>query len=378
MLHPAALKLCKRGWRGGVAAALAVMVLAAVAAAAGGVASSLPDVLDTPPPKRAAATRAPVTGIAVSGATLIAVGPRGTLLRSTDSGANWQAVDLPLSADLTSVRFSAPGTAWAVGHDAVILKSTDSGATWARVLDGRVLLKTLQQAALGDAQLAKDVERTMAQSASPDVWPTALFDLMFMDAERGFAVGAFGLLLATTDAGKTWQMASKRADNDRGFHLYAIQGDGGRPYIAGEQGVLLRLDAAGQRFARVETPYKGSYFGLATAGESVLAYGLRGNAFVSTNAGTSWRKLETGTDANLVGAALLAGDAVWLATQGGNMLAGTLGNHMAVNDKLVNDKLAVVASAPGPDLYGAVALEPGRYAVARLNGVAVLDARRAN
>jgi len=131
--------------------------------------------------------------------------------------------------------------------------------------------------------------------------------------------------------------------------------------------VLLRLDAAGQRFVRVETPYKGSYFGLATAGEAVLAYGLRGNAFLSSDAGASWRKLETGTDANLVGAALQA-DALWLATQGGDILAGTF----------AAEKLTVAASAPGPDLYGAVALEPGRYAVARLNGVATIDARRAN
>lgn len=346
----------------------ALAVVAVVAAAVGGTASSLPDVLDTPPLKRAAAARATVMGIAASGSTLIAVGPRGTLLRSTDSGANWQALPLPLSADLTTVRFSSPDTAWAVGHDAVILKSTDRGATWARVLDGRILLKTLQLAAQSDPKLAKDVERTMSQSASPHVWPTALFDLMFIDAERGFAVGAFGLLLATTDGGRTWQGASHRTDNERGFHLYAIQGEGGRPYIAGEQGVMLRLDEAGQRFVRVETPYTGSYFGLATAGQAVLAYGLRGNAFLSTDAGTSWRKLETGTDANLVGAALLGGETLWLATQGGDILTGAY----------ADDKLAVAASAPGPDLYGAVALEPGRYALARLNGVATLDARRAN
>ena len=352
--------------RSGLAAALAAV--AVVAAAVGATAGHLPDVLDTPPMQRAAAARATVTGIAASGPTLIAVGPRGTLLRSTDSGTHWQAVTMPLSADLTSVRFSSPDTAWAVGHDAVILKSTDRGATWARVLDGRILLKTLRQAAQSDTQLAKDVERTMSQSASPDVWPTALFDLMFIDAERGFAVGAFGLLLATSDGGKTWQGASDRTDNERGFHLYVIQGEGGRPYIAGEQGVLLRLDEAGQRFARVESPYKGSLFGLATSGEAVLAYGLRGNAFLSTDAGTSWRKLETGTDANLVGAALPGGETLWLATQGGDILTGTYADA----------KLTVAASAPGPDLYGAVSLEPGRYAVARLNGVATLEARRGN
>lgn len=368
MKTPALATRYERGGRASrmVTALAALAVSAIVATAATSSAGRLPDVLDTPTLVRAAAARAMVSGIAASGATLIAVGPRGTLLRSTDGGAQWQAVAVPVSADLTSVRFSSSDTAWAVGHDAVILKSTDGGATWARVLDGRVLLKTLQQAAQGDPRLAKDVERTMAQSASPDVWPTALFDLMFIDAERGFAVGAFGLLLATTDGGKTWQPASDRTDNERGFHLYAIQGEGGRPYIAGEQGVLLRLDAMGQRFVRVETPYKGSFFGLATAGNAVLAFGLRGNAFLSLDAGGSWRKLETRTDANLVSAAL-RDDAMWLATQGGDILAGSV----------ASDKLAVLASAPGPDLYGAVALEPGRFAVARLNGVATIVGARA-
>lgn len=369
MKAPALVTRHERGrratWRVAALTLLAISAVVTIAATSG--AGRLPDVLDTPPPERAAATRAIVSGIAASGATLIAVGPRGTLLRSTDSGSHWQAVAIPLSADLTSVRFSSPDTAWAVGHDAVILKSTDGGATWVRVLDGRLLLKTLRQAAQGDARLAKDVERTMAQSASPDVWPTALFDLMFIDAERGFAVGAFGLLLSTTDGGKTWQPASNRSDNERGYHLYAIQGEGGRPYIAGEQGVLLRLDAAGQRFVRVEVPYKGSLFGLATAGDAVLVYGLRGNAFISPDAGASWRQLETGTDANLVSAAL-RDDAMWLATQGGDILGGPL----------ATDKLAVLASAPGPDLYGAVAMDPGRYAVARLNGVATIAAPRAN
>jgi photosystem II stability/assembly factor-like uncharacterized protein len=280
------------GWCGGLAAALTVV--AVVTAAVGATVVRQPDVLDTSPLKRAVVARTTVTGIAASGSTLIAVGPRGTLLRSTDSGGHWQAAELPLSADLTSVRFSAPDTAWAVGHDAVILKSTDSGASWVRVLDGRLLLKTLQQAAQGNAQLAKDIERTMSQSASPDVWPAALFDLMFIDAERGFAVGAFGCCWPPPTAARPGSRRRTAATTNAASTSMPSSGEGGRPYIAGEQGVLLRLDAAGQRFVRVETPYKGSYFGLATSGEAVLAYGLRGNAFLSSDAGASWRKLGDG------------------------------------------------------------------------------------
>jgi photosystem II stability/assembly factor-like uncharacterized protein len=346
---------------------IAYAVLVGVTVAAAGTAQNLADVLDAPPPVRAAGARSTVTGIAASGQTVIAVGPRGMILRSSDSGAHWQQVAAPVSADLTSVRFFGPDTAWVVGHDAVILKSADRGATWTRSLDGRMLHKTMQQAARGDARLAKEVERTMAHSATADVWPAGLLDLMFLDADRGFAVGAFGLLLATTDGGKTWQPWSERADNERQFHLYAISGDGRRPYIAGEQGLLLRLDEAGQRFVRVQTPYNGSYFGVAAAGTRVLVYGLRGNAYLSDDNGASWRRIETGTDANLVSAALEA-TRIWLATQAGAILAG---DGSAA-------RLDVAATSPGPDLYGAVAIEPGRFAVARLNGVATIDARRAN
>lgn len=346
---------------------LACAVLAAMTTAVGGKGQQLADVLDTPPPMRAAAARSTVTGIAASGGTLVAVGPRGMILRSTDSGAQWQQVAAPVSADLTSVRFSGPDTAWVVGHDAVILKSTDRGATWTRALDGRMLLKTMQQAALGDARLTKELQRTMGQSASADVWPTALLDLMFLDSDRGFAVGAFGLLLATSDGGQTWRPWSERADNERQFHLYAIGGDARHTYIAGEQGLVLRLDEAGQRFVRIETPYNGSYFGVAVDGQRVLVHGLRGNAYLSGDEGATWRRIETGTDANLVSADLEP-TRLWLATQSGSILVGDLSAA----------KLDAVAAVPGPDLYGAVAVEPdGRFAVARLNGVSTVDTRPA-
>jgi len=327
----------------------------------------LPDVLDTPTTLRATANRSTVTGIARSGQVLVAVGPRGMILRSADGAATWKQVTAPVGADFTSVRFSGPDTAWIVGHDSVILKSTDGGLNWERMLDGRVLLKTLTQAARTDPVLAKSVARTMRQSATPDTWPSALMDVHFVDADRGFAVGAFGLLLATEDAGKTWQPRVDRADNERQFHLYAMHGEGKQLYIAGEQGLLLRLDEVAQRFVRVKTPYNGSYFGVLVAGNQILAYGLRGNAYLSGDAGASWNRIETGTEVNLVGAGLLPGR-LWVATQSGDILTGPL----------AAGKLERTASLPGPDVYGAVALDAGRLAVARLNGVVTVNAQLAN
>lgn len=346
--------------------AIAGSALAAAAAVVGVTArGKLPDVLDAPSQPVAGATSQTTTGMAVVGGHPLAVGPRGLILRSIDQGASWQQVTAPVQADFTTVRGSAGGIAWAVGHDAVILKSVDAGANWSRALDGRVLLKSLERAAAGNERLAREVKRTMAQSASPDVWPSALLDIGFIDRDRGFAVGAFGLLLATTDGGATWAPWMDRADNERGYHLYAVRGHAQGLYLAGEQGLLLRLDAAGQRFERVEVPYQGTFFGVEVEGDHVVVYGLRGNVFASADAGASWRKVRTGSDANIV-AAVLQGGQLWLATQAGTILTGSAGG----------DAVATAAALPGAELYAFAPLEAGRFAVARLNGVTTVDVSR--
>lgn len=348
-----------------IAAAAASVILGVAAVAATASRDRLPDVLDMPAQERDASQRRPATGVAASGRTVLAVGPRGLVMRSVDAGQSWAQVTAPVSADLTSVRFSANGTAWIVGHDSVILRSDDAGATWRRMLDGRELLKHLRAAAGANEHLKRGIEKAMAQSATPDVWPAALLDIAFVDARRGFAVGAFGLLLSTQDGGATWAPWLDRADNERQYHLYAVTAGEAGVFIAGEYGLLLQLDAAGQRFARMKSPYEGSFFGIAASGERLVVHGLRGNAFVSDDAGARWQRLETSTDANIVSASVDAGH-LWLATQSGQILAAAG----------AATQMQPLASAPGSELYGAVQLKDGRFAVARMGGVSTLESPR--
>jgi photosystem II stability/assembly factor-like uncharacterized protein len=82
----------------------------------------------------------------------------------------------------------------------------------------------------------------------------------------------------------------------------------------------MHLNAKPQRFERMQTPYNGSFFGITQFGARVLAYGLRGNAFFSEDAGHAWTKIQTGLDANLV-SAVSQGNSVFLVSQHGSVLA---------------------------------------------------------
>jgi photosystem II stability/assembly factor-like uncharacterized protein len=250
------------------------------------------DVLDTPALKSPLAARSLLNGLAPAGSRVVAVGQRGHILYSDDAGKNWQQADVPVSSDLVAAHFPTPQTGWAVGHDGVVLHSQDAGRTWTRQRDGRP-----------------------ADAENP------LLDVWFEDARTGFAVGAFGLILHTTDAGAHWEALKDVADNPKSLHLYAIRGIAGDLYIVGEQGLLLKRDRASGRFRAIESPYKGTLFGVTGNARAVLAYGLRGNTVRSTDGGVTWQGLNTGVPVGLTAATIGPDGRMVLASQTGNLLA---------------------------------------------------------
>jgi photosystem II stability/assembly factor-like uncharacterized protein len=351
--------------------ALSIACGATLVVAAGVSKQAAPDPLDVPVRASAFAKKGTTTGVDRRGARLIAVGPRGLILLSLDAAKTWTQIDSPVATDLVTVKFTDDRTVWAVGHDAVALRSRDAGATWERVLDGRMLLKLLrstyaERAKSGNAEAAalqKEVESAVGQSATPDVLPTPFLDVWFADAKQGWLVGAFGLVLHTVDGGQNWLPMIEQTDNDRRFHLYAVTGLGDQRYIAGEQGLVLRWDAAAQRFVKLATPYAGSYFGIAATAGRLVAYGLRGNAYVSEDNGVQWQKIETGVDVNLV--------AMVPVTAGGFVLVSQAGHLLAVAARSAK---AVPLQAPfTSEVFSAALASEQSLVLAQVNGLRSVD-----
>lgn len=289
-------------------------------AAEGAATAGLPalKVLSEPALQSPKALGAATLAVARVGARLVAVGERGTVLLSDDAGEHWQQASVPVRVTLTSVRFINERTGWAAGHLGVILRTDDAGQTWVKQLDG-------QQAAAAVATAARELSDEKAQhnarrfaEEGPD---KPFFDLDFVDAQHGFAVGAYNMAFVTSDGGKTWQSALQRLPNPKNLHLYGVRYVAGKLYVVGEQGLLLKSDDAGASFHALASPYKGSFFGLLGARSgSLIAYGLRGNAVRSTDQGEHWDKLETGLPMSISAATELSSGTLALLSQTGELL----------------------------------------------------------
>jgi photosystem II stability/assembly factor-like uncharacterized protein len=277
----------------------------------------------TGPLSKQTISRLALTDVARAGGRIIAVGDRGYIVYSDSNGENWERAKTPANVPmLTAVSFADTDTVWAVGHDSTILKSANKGGEW-----------------------------TQSYSSPKDQRP--LMDIMFSDANTGFAVGAYGAFYETVDGGKTWSSrkvipaapkapptaakedkggrgkADALADDDAGKsgdedkHLNAIVklGDG-RLLIVGEAGTMLLSLDAGKSWARVPSPYRGSFFGAVSADDgSVVIFGLRGNIYRSNDASlSSWTQVNANTKASIMGATKLDNGAVVLSGLSGTLL----------------------------------------------------------
>jgi photosystem II stability/assembly factor-like uncharacterized protein len=255
------------------------------------------DPLDRPASSIRNLAGAHFNGVTTAGERLVAVGARGLIAFSDDDGVSWSQAASPVSSDLLAVHFPTALQGWAVGHEGVILHSVDSGETWTKQFDGNAANTMLtahfaKLAAAGDPTAAsfQDGVKLNYQDGPEQ----ALMGVWFADEKNGVAVGTFGTLFATDDGGNSWESWMERADNPELLHYMAISGSGHDIYIASERGTVFKFDLLTQGSTRLETGYAGSFFSIKATPGMIVAAGLRGSVYKSTDDGTTWASIPTG------------------------------------------------------------------------------------
>lgn len=302
-------------WRRAVAGCAGLLLCVGAVHAEGlGTAAAAERALAQPQRPASVVERTALLSITRAGSRLVAVGEHGVIAWSGDHGQQWRAAQSGTDATLTQVRFADAQQGWAVGHLGVVLHSSDGGQTWQRQLDGS------RAARLAFTQAATDVARSEAQRALADGPDKPWLDLLVESPDRITLIGAFNMAMQSSDGGKQWRSVSASLSNPSAYHLYGVAALGAQQLVVGEHGLLLKGSVA-QGFVPLASPYEGSFFGVAVLNANTyLAYGLRGNAYRTEDAGVSWQRASIpGATASFNSAVVLGAGQLALCDQAGRV-----------------------------------------------------------
>lgn len=291
------------------------------------------DPLSLPAESSALASRAALTAMTRAGDRIVAVGQRGIVIHADSSKPklHWHQASVPVSTDLTGVTFPTVREGWAVGHGAVVLRSADQGATWVKLVDGRTLgeaaLTHYESSAVNLSPERRESLLAQARRLAEEKETQPFLDVWFKDPRTGYVVGTFNRIFRTDDGGEHWTPLIDTTDNPEELHFYAVRGAGDELYLAGERGMVWRWDEARSAFVDVRTPYAGSLFGLIVTPQAVLAYGMRGSLYRSTDRGAHWQQIETGLRAGIVAGDLNPSGEIVLVAQSGDAIVSKDGGE---------------------------------------------------
>jgi photosystem II stability/assembly factor-like uncharacterized protein len=204
----------------------------------------------------------------------VAVGAQGLMLESADGGLTWQPRPALTDRQLFRVRFPAPPLGFVVGEFGTLLRSDDAGQSWTVIeLPWDEILPSLAEQ-LGTVE-------------------PHLYDIAFCDAERGWAVGEYGLILATRDGGQTWTKQHGGALSDP--HLFTAECTGaGTVVAAGQSGQIVYSADAGRTWSEERGGVQDVYdLVVLRSDRELLAIGDLGALRLSSSAGQpgTWKDI---------------------------------------------------------------------------------------
>lgn len=181
---------------------------------------------------------------------MVAVGYDGMFLRSTDFGQSWSYVTGVPNLAYRAVCFADANNGFAAGNS-TLLKTTDAGATWNVIKEG-----------------------------------FNIYAIDFPTPFKGFAVGADGLILQTTDGGESWDQNNfPTTDKLVAVHFY----DADTGYAVGGTemitALVLKTTDGGASWHKQFIPVNFPLYAVAVTGNCAFTGGLWCYLFGTTNGG---------------------------------------------------------------------------------------------
>jgi photosystem II stability/assembly factor-like uncharacterized protein len=241
-------------------------------------------------------------------------GAAGTILRTFDGGAHWDAIAGGGSAALRSVAVAESGGVYVAGDQGTLLFSADSGQRWVRISGGGAASFTgVATTALGDVALLTAADGSLWRYERAGNRLTAVVNggpalhavSIAADGSRAIAVGDRGLFLASADGGRTF--AARALETSRALYNVWTSESVDRAIAVGEAGVVVDVAGGAVHIAEHGGGALRAIHLTSTDGTG-LAVGDGGSAWLTGDAGKTWSPVDVETTADLTGVDALFGE----------------------------------------------------------------------
>jgi photosystem II stability/assembly factor-like uncharacterized protein len=189
-------------------------------------------------------------------------------------------------------------------------------------------LATIVIGAVGARGAVEGVTRTGAPN-----W-LSLFGVAIQPDNKILIVGSKGLLLTSSDQGKTWtQSTIKEREGSDLFQdrdLYAIRfAPGGKVgWIVGEDGIVMKSDDGGATWTRQDSGSKKNLFNVFAADDQqVVAIGADGTILRTADGGSHWQSVKSPKNVSLFGIIFLDKNTGYAVGEFSTILATTDGGQ---------------------------------------------------
>jgi photosystem II stability/assembly factor-like uncharacterized protein len=189
--------------------------------------------------------------------TMVAVGRQFAamqrqVIRSTNMGGSWSAIDVPVATDLQAVSFVNSQLGYACGTNTQVVKTTDAGLTWSAV-------------------------------TRPHATNYTLNTIEFVDANTGwvavnFAAVTGGNIFKTTDGGTTWTQQTI-GTTDQIVKLDMVDANVGYLCLNPSNRPIYKTTNGGTNWTAVTQPFTGQIRGIRALDAN--------NVYIGTSAGTN-------------------------------------------------------------------------------------------
>lgn len=187
------------------------------------------------------------------------VGDNGLLIFSNLNLREWNKLNTGTDVSLLHLTFINDNTAFVCGENGTILRSLDGGLTWQKMFSG--------------------VNET-------------LFKVGFADESNLFIAGWKGTLLKSSDQGNSWTKINLGVTNYLKDILFVNQFLG---FVCGGDGILFRTEDGGNSWKRIElNTTSGLYKIFFKNNEDGIILSNKGEIFSSNDAGKTWTKSNIG------------------------------------------------------------------------------------